>query len=907
MADGPWEQFQTGHPADKFADRLGPWQQFQKPQVAQAQPAVPQQTDPKGRELLPSGSLPSGTELITTSQGRHNLWSAIKQEPERIYEGIKETVKAPGEILKSDKPVTTGEMIKPAANIAMLMQGTASPEASLTAGLNLGRLRRTPTGAPGEASMLRKIFSPGSVSPKGEEAAGMLREAGGTAARDTETTRAALGQYEAQINAMPPQQQLDLLGYMEGRSGGAKIPDPKLQAFADEFRDAMKLREQKIAGSSRLSQAGILEDYVTHYWKDPAAARVFVNRWSSKQGSGGTLKKRTIPTIEEGIKAGLVPLTNNPLEIAMRYVTNMDRYIGMNEMIEAGRNAGSVKFFKPGSKNIPEGWVQLQGHLAERMSGGGHNRGQRMVAHAPAEWATIWNRHVDPGVYRSQLGGQAYDALRNTSNLTTQAVLGLSGYHVMAMANEAVISSFAKGLSQAIGGAKLAGRGVLRGDVGEILRGGQTAAKGAGAIPASLVSPVSRALQGRKFQQVYLGRTPGSPDFRHLVDLFEKAGGRAVGKRHAVDYQFSSAGSYFTSWKRGSLKMEMRSALSDIKASQFPVGKAALTVGRSIGRAFETISDPLFSKYIPMLKSGVFYDTMKAWLEANPGATYDQQMVVARKLIDSIDNRFGEMIQDNIMWSTLAKQTAAIGMLSYSWNLGTVRELMGGALAAGRTLGKGIDIASPKYDPRVAYVIAFPMAVATMNAIYQYLKTLQYSGKGMPPTTANDLMAPETGGESPGFGGRGTVPERAILPGYQKDVFGWYNNLTPMGHGSVGAEILNKMNPLMRMGFEFMNKKDWRDDPIIRPDPTVPQWLADYFNFVVNSVTPISIGRVGKGEKRGSAFGLGDELLGVRPAPSMLLDPEGFERGMTAIEKKKWMLKQAHDRAQTRQYGGPQQ
>ena len=894
MADGPWEQFQTGHPADKFADRLGPWQQFQKPQATQQQ-AAPQQTDPKGRELLPSGQLPSGTELLTTPQGRHNIWSAIKQEPGRIYEGIKETVKAPGEILKSEKPVTTGEMIEPAANIAML------------AGTRPLKFGGEAIAVPAESSMLRKMFSPGSVAPKGEEAAGMLREAGGTAARDTEMTRQSLSNdqslnwfqnlfsnYEKRINQMQPEQRLDLLAYMEGRSSGARIPDPKLQAFADQFRDAMKLREQKIASSSRLSQAGILEDYVTHYWKDPAAARVFVNRWTSKQGSGATLKKRTIPTIEEGIRVGLVPLTNNPLEIAMRYVTNMDRYIGMNEMIEAGRNAGSVKFFKPGSRNIPEGWVELQGHLAKRQP----PKGPPLTAHAPAEWATIWNRHVDPGVYRSRLGGQVYDAIRNTSNLVTQLVLSLSGYHVMAMANETVLSGFAKGLSQAIGGAKLAGRGVLRGDVAEILRGGQTAAKGAGAIPAALVSPVSRALQGRKFQQVYLGRTPGSPDYRHLVDLFEKAGGRAVGKRHAVDYQFSSAGSYFTSWKRGSLKMEMRSALSDIAASKFPVGRAALTVGRSIGRAFETISDPLFSKYIPMLKSGAFYDTMKAWIEANPGASYDEQMVVARKLIDSIDNRFGEMIQDNIMWSTLAKQVAAIGMLSYSWNLGTVRELMGGAAATARTLGKDINISSPKYDPRVAYVIAFPMAVATMNGIYQYLKT------GKPPQTAQDLMAPQTGGEAPGFGGRDVVPERAILPGYQKDVFGWYTNLTPMGHGSVGAEILNKMNPLMRMGFEFMNKKDWRDDPIIRPDPTVPEWLSDYFNFAVGSVTPISVGRIGKGEKKGSAFGTGEKLLGIRPAPSMLMDPEGYQRGMTAMEKKKWMLKQAHDRAQQRQYGG---
>ena len=106
---------------------------------------------------------------------------------------------------------------------------------------------------------------------------------------------------------------------------------------------------------------------MTHYWKDPAAARVFMNNWMRpKLGSGAQLKKRSIPTISEGIKAGLVPLTDNPIEIAMRYVTNMDHYIAMNEVIEAGRSAGTVKFFTPGSPRVPEGWVTLNGHIAER-------------------------------------------------------------------------------------------------------------------------------------------------------------------------------------------------------------------------------------------------------------------------------------------------------------------------------------------------------------------------------------------------------------------------------------------------------------------------------------------------------------------------------------------------------------
>lgn len=116
---GPWDQFQaqpavSSKPWEQFKAEK-PWEQF-KATPAQTAPAK----DPKGRELLPSGQLPTGTELLTTPQGRHNIWSAIKQEPGRILGGMIETAKKPGEIMKSEKPVTTGEMIEPAADIAMM-------------------------------------------------------------------------------------------------------------------------------------------------------------------------------------------------------------------------------------------------------------------------------------------------------------------------------------------------------------------------------------------------------------------------------------------------------------------------------------------------------------------------------------------------------------------------------------------------------------------------------------------------------------------------------------------------------------------------------------------------------------------------------------------------------------------
>lgn len=70
-------------------------------------------------ENLPSGERPSGTQLLTTSEGRHNLWEATKQEGSNLYEGAKQVLKTPGEVLASKTPVTTEQMVKPALDIAL--------------------------------------------------------------------------------------------------------------------------------------------------------------------------------------------------------------------------------------------------------------------------------------------------------------------------------------------------------------------------------------------------------------------------------------------------------------------------------------------------------------------------------------------------------------------------------------------------------------------------------------------------------------------------------------------------------------------------------------------------------------------------------------------------------------------
>jgi hypothetical protein len=140
------------------------------------------------------------------------------------------------------------------------------------------------------------------------------------------------------------------------------------------------------------------------------------------------------------------------------------------------------------------------------------------------------------------------------------------------------------------------------------------------------------------------------------------------------------------------------------------------------------------------------------------------------------------------------------------------------------------------------------------------------------------------------------VPERALNPGYEKDVLGWYNDWE--------TEATNKLARGPALALELLRNKDWRGDPIANLQGPADQRLSAYFQHVLDSVTPISLKTLLQGSKTGSNIGPAGRFMGVRPAPSYLQDPEGYERGMASIHRRAQKTKERHDRRQQQQYGG---
>jgi hypothetical protein len=400
------------------------------------------------------------------------------------------------------------------------------------------------------------------------------------------------------------------------------------------------------------------------------------------------------------------------------------------------------------------------------------------------------------------------------------------------------------------------------------------------------VAPVSFGANANNFGEIYLGKAPMSPQDKEIIDLITDAGGRMSGTKHALDYDASALGDYVTAFRRGRLRAELAAQGRDIAAN--PVSGSFRAVASNMARVMDTFNKPLFQHYIPSIKNAAAYENMGQFLKQNPGATQAEKLAAARKVVDSVDNRFGEMIHDNIFWNKVAKQTAMLGMLSYSWNVGAVREIGGGVRDIARSTVKGQEM-TPKAD----YVIGMTINWAMMSAIYQFAKT------GEAPKDVHDLAAPRTGGVDARTG----QPERIIPPGIMKDVFGYYEHFTD--------EVSNKLSPAVKTTWQTINNADWRGDPILSPRSPgqsmiekAPDWLAEYFSFIGKTMSPIQLQNLSKGPEEGSALNSAELMLGIRKAPRQLMAPDEYDAMMDGIRKRKWQAKERHDRQEQQRYGG---
>ena len=287
---------------------------------------------------------------------------------------------------------------------------------------------------------------------------------------------------------------------------------------------------------------------------------------------------------------------------------------------------------------------------------------------------------------------------------------------------------------------------------------------------------------------------------------------------------------------------------------------------------------------------GAFAERMSDWLDQNPAATDAEKLAFAKHLGDSIDNRFGELVQDNLFWRKEGKQLAQIAMVSPTWNIGTLREIGGGLAdivptAKNLLAGKGLNVSE-----RTAYVAGLAATVALTSSVYQYLKT------GQAPQDMRDLVAPRTGGTQRVGGKYGAdVPERAAIPGYQKDVYGFLYDFP----NHVLQEGINKLNPGPKAIVDLATNTDYQDRPIYPGKiGTAGQNAAAVGSYLADQALPISAGAFQR--KKGSKISAAERILGLRESPGYVAAPQITTAQARKREQKAWDWKTSSDKAAAR-------
>ncbi len=795
------------------------------------------------------------------------------------------------------------------------------------------------------AADIRSTMAPQTAGKDAAIEAGILREHGGTLAQRTDRAVDALHTASKFFRSRDDAQNLDFINRVET---GQKQETPELQAIANTMRDMLDGRRKEVhdLGTGKLEQ--FIEDYFPHVWADPEkAAQAFSQANAKKplEGPKSFLKKRSIPTMAEGIALGLEPLSKNPVDSVLLKVNEMDKYILGQRVIQEMKDRGSAVFVKATEKP-PDGLVRLNDKSAqvygpptisvtehvdkavldglnhvldnlgvkhERMAklragllgsseaatntirsraGSelgvvahelGHqlddNHGLGKILNQPkydAELSALADLHGHPGDYfhtpaeKMATVVEAYVQARERMRELAPNVLDRFEQVIASDPRLAPLKDIKPGLEYEPQTSEHAHGGLLK--MGEYYASPQVADVFNNYLSSGLrKSAAFRAFLGlgNTINQAQLGFSAYHLGFTSLdasISKFANAAGYlAEGKpvkalTEAAQVSFAPltnlmlGDKVYKEWtKPGSQGAEiakivdgMRMAGGRAKQDLLFQTKAAERMteafrqGNILGgmlriphAAVDLAARPIMDYIVPRQKMGVFADMARRELAKLPSAaTADDVRRVMGRAWDSVDNRMGQMVYDNLFWNRTAKDLAMASTRSVGWNLGTFREIGGGLLDTGKAVANAARLRRPEFTHRMAYVVALPVITGMMGAMMHYL----FNGQG--PQELKDYFFPKTGAKDP----EGN-DVRLSMPSYMKDV--WAFSHAP------GHTLTSKLHPALNMVAEMLNNRDYYNTEIRNPNDPLTKQALDVAGYVGKEMLPFGVRNAQESGKAG--------------------------------------------------------
>ncbi len=618
----------------------------------------------------------------------------------------------------------------------------------------------------------------------------------------------------------------DLRTFKDTWEAGAKQATPELEAAQKTLEG---VRNQWIDDFEKMlpdEKINWIQNYYPHIWTDPSRAQQFFTEYFARrpiQGSKDFLKKRFHEALVDGRTAGLIEKLPNPVDDILFKNNEVRRYIFGKTVFNGMKEEGLVKFIRPGQAR-PEGLFPLNDRVAKVYGVPKTEKGImiRGEYYAPEGVARVFNNYLSPGLR----GKTAFDMVEKSANFMNQAQLGLSGFHATFTSIDAMLSDLALSIQKLFAGSPLAAAA----DFAQFATG---------------VSPVRNIYQGNKLMKEVL--KPGSVGGRYgiIAESLPEAGGRPF---MPMEYKNNSIEKFWDAWHQGA---KVKSAWNAIPA------------------ALEYTAKPIMELLVPRQKLGVYFKLADFELSRLPAnATYDTKLKVLQRAWDSVDNRMGQVVYDNLFWNKTLKDMGQVGVRSLGWNLGTGREFGGAGLDFARAAksvatGKGFEM-----TPRMAYSIAAPIGVGYLGAITYYL----FNGKA--PETLMDYYFIPTG-EKDSLG----RPIRVALPTYIKDLVSFYKHpITTASH---------KINPLLSAIAEMLSNKDFYGVEIVsKQDPIIKQF-AGYMEYVGKQFIPFSARNVAFLKKQGlpSKYAV-VSAIGVIPASKVAMASKAESLTSELLKKK---------------------
>lgn len=646
---------------------------------------------------------------------------------------------------------------------------------------------------------VKSILGPQVRSDEARYAGNTIRERGAELAQRSDRLN------EAFRDSMKAFEKLDVpitRDFIDKMERGLRQTDPALQPAADALRAILndRLAQVQALGTGKL--ANFIEDYFPHLWKDPVKAKSVYGEAIAKaplEGKKGFLKQRTLKLFSDGIKKGLEPVTENPVEAVLLRVREMDKYITIHQAFqEMGMKGVLTRVSARGG--LPEGYAKINDNIATVYAKASRRGAIQIKGYivAPEAVANVINNYLSPGIRGDKNFGGLFRAYLGAGNVMNQVQLGMSGFHLLNTTLDSATSKLALSFKQLGSGQfKEAGKSVVN--------------------AATMIGPaIGNIHKGNLILREWVKPGSTTPEIAQIVDAMKAAGGR--------------------------IKMDdfYHTGMTDKMMEAYKKGNYIGAALRLPFAGIEQSAKPIMEMIVPRMKMGVFHDMARYELSKMPaGAGREEVRAAMAKAWDSVDNRMGELVYDNLFWNKAAKDLAMASTRSVGWNLGTLRELAGGVVDLGTMVKRAaIDrsFGNTEFTHRMAYATAMPIMAGLVGGMVHYAL-----GNGV-PKEAKDWFFPKTGEKD-----KEGHDIRLALPSYMKDV---------LAYGKDPAKTLsNKVHPMLNTIMEMMANKDYYGTKIRNEDDPFMKQLLDEAKFVGEQFTPFGVREVKK---------LHDEGQGVR-------------------------------------------